>query len=206
MSLDDITIRQNGNPIDETWFNRLKRAFSGIIAPRNTSTAVVENEAGSLGSASYRFKKLYVETNFLCAGMIKLKYNYSGLGLSPPAGWMLCDGRVINQANYDAEHGAGKWASEVESSIIDGQTLPNLDDVYIGNTFSTTGLHDFSHVHTVDMDTVNSEAGNILILLGGASSFVEHGGFHSTVNSSSDLTNVNFTPKGIKFNAYMRVF
>ena len=62
-------------------------------------------------------------------GLIEDFHTYNGT-VPIPAGSFPCDGSVINEANYDAVHGAGSWDSDVVSSLLDGKRSPNLIGKY----------------------------------------------------------------------------
>lgn len=59
------------------------------------------------------------------AGTIISFHSYNGL-LSPGQGWMLCDGRIVNESNYDTEFSSGDWALYIGNSDLDGLYLPDL--------------------------------------------------------------------------------
>lgn len=71
-------------------------------------------------------------------GDIKWHHSYNGL-VDAGAGWMLCDGRVINESNYNTERGSGTaWDDEVGASVLDGKYLPNLIGKYLVGASTTT--------------------------------------------------------------------
>jgi hypothetical protein len=130
MGLERILTRANGQSVDETWFNLLKKVFIGAFVPRNSS-GIPTSLAGSLGTTDYRFKRLHVSSGGLFCGYLKYKYVYSGVsGLLEP-GWMLCDGRIINETNYDLEHGAGAWEAHEIVSPVEGRYLPPSDGLHL---------------------------------------------------------------------------
>jgi hypothetical protein len=69
-------------------------------------------------------------------GTILPWYDYNGL-VSMPEGFMQCTGQIINEANYNTEHGAGTWTSEVGISQLDGKYTPNLTGKYLSHGSST---------------------------------------------------------------------
>jgi hypothetical protein len=147
MGSDTIPDRANGNIIDEDWFDVIQRALKGDLIPRNSS-GVAEDIAGSLGSATYWWKKAFIKSGYWTIGDYKFHQDYNGL-CTPGQGWMLVDGRIINQANYDAEHGAGSWAIYVGSTILDGRYLDNAVGCYaVGVDLSPAqdGTIAFTHV------------------------------------------------------------
>lgn len=129
MSSDNLLTRTNGQTIDETWFMRIKRALTGTVVPRDVTSLDALANAGSLGSATYRFKRAHISSGFLCPGMMKLRYQYPDILFNDDAdlaGWMLCEGVTVSQAHYDTRHGAGKWAAEISSSPLNGLMLPDF--------------------------------------------------------------------------------
>lgn len=154
MGSDTITARSNGQTIDETWFNIIRSALAGDQFPRNTN-GVTESLAGSLGSSTYKFLKMFVASGQWTCGDIKYHHTYNGLtGLEIDHGWMLCDGRVVGSATYDAEHGSGTWATYIITSPLDGKYLPNMVDRYLvgGSVTTQTGTSAFTTVGNVGHD------------------------------------------------------
>lgn len=159
MSTETIGSRAGGQTVRDNWFNIIKSALSGDFLPRNPS-GVPTDEAGSLGTEVYRWLKAYIVCGEWQTGDIKVHHSFNDEA-EPGEGWMLCDGRVINQANYDTEHGAGAWAAYVGTSPLDGKYLPNFTNRYpIGaDTTTQTGASaitpvgnasnqaDLSHTH-----------------------------------------------------------
>jgi hypothetical protein len=71
-------------------------------------------------------------------GTIKMHHTFNGaapLG----RGWMICNGNVINQTNYDAIHGSGRYVrDQVASGPLAGKTLPNMVNNYPVGVAATT--------------------------------------------------------------------
>jgi hypothetical protein len=63
-------------------------------------------------------------------------HTYNGI-IAARAGCMKCDGRIINEANYDAEH-TTDWADDVGTTALDGKYLPNLVGKYPLGASTTT--------------------------------------------------------------------
>lgn len=136
MSNDTIPARKEGQLSDASWFNFLRTVLSGDWFPRNTGAAIADT-SGALGTSAYRWLRAYIASGYWTVGDIKVHHSYNGAN-PPGEGWMLCDGRIINQTNYDAEHGAGKWAANVGTSPIDGKYLPDFDNKYPIGSATTT--------------------------------------------------------------------
>jgi hypothetical protein len=99
------------------------------------------------------------EEEFTYVGEIRMFHTFNNT-ISIPRGWMKLNGNVVNQANYDALHGAGAFVQDnIASSVLFNKTLQDATDkypigksttplahTYTGNTnHSVTG---FSHTHT----------------------------------------------------------
>lgn len=161
MGANTPATRANGTPpnIDATWFNDLLDAIALGMVPRVLATGVPTNSAGNLGTASLSWTRLYAEADF-SVGDLKLHHSYNGAAIAGD-GWMLCDGRQVNQSNYDAEHGAGTWNSYIGSSSLQDKFLPSFPGRYMAGVAVTTQdgtlpingignpLHaaNFTHVH-----------------------------------------------------------
>lgn len=71
-------------------------------------------------------------------GEVKAFHTFNGT-VSIPRGWMIENGNVVNQSNYDAIHGAGAYTSDgISSSPILNKNLPNMTNKYIIGSGSTT--------------------------------------------------------------------
>lgn len=155
MGSGTLTTRANLFAMDATWWNSIRDAIATDLVPRNSS-AVPTDLASSLGSSSYSWDRIFVMSGHFSVGDIKFHFPYNGAA-QIGHGWMLCDGRVISQSNYDSEHGAGAWASYVSSSILINKYLPNLVARYAIGSASTTqdGSSVISSVgnvnHTLDL-------------------------------------------------------
>lgn len=146
MGLGTLPTRSDGQRINLTWFNVLTTALIQDLLPRDGS-GVVSNGAGSIGSSSFKWLSGYITTlystianittGYWAVGDIKIHHSYNGAA-SPGEGWMLCDGRQITQANYDTEHGAGRWASYIGSSPLANKYLPDLTNRYAVGKATTT--------------------------------------------------------------------
>lgn len=136
MGTQRIPSRINGQVIDESWFNAITRALLDYLVPRNSDGAATDL-SGSLGTPLLRWLKAFVSEGYWSVGDFKLHHSYNG-AIGPGEGWMLCDGRTINESNYDTEHGAGAWDTFVGSSVLDGKKLPDFSGRYIVGKATTT--------------------------------------------------------------------
>lgn len=157
----------DGTPIPANDHNELVIALIQDLLPRHSDYAVTDIK-GSLGSAAFRWLRAYIASGYWAPGDEKMHKSFNGL-VGPGHGWMLEDGRLINQTNYDLEHGAGSWAIYIGTSPLDGLYLPDYtknNGVFPvgapttgqdGSTpFTTVGnaSHDSAgHSHTVNSHT-----------------------------------------------------
>ena len=118
-----------GGKVRTSHVNQYFQALSQNVVPRNSS-GIATDEAGSLGTSTFEWKNANIVTGYWQAGDIKCHHTFNGL-LPVAQGWMLMDGRIINLANYDAEHAAGNWVTYIGSSPIDGRFLPDMNNKYI---------------------------------------------------------------------------
>jgi hypothetical protein len=160
MGTQTIPTRENAKTIDETWFNIFKQVLTGDLVPRNTS-GVSQSIIGSLGSSTYLWLKAHIESGYWKAGDMKMHFSYNGT-IYVGHGWMKCDGRQVTQATYDAEHGAGAWATYIGSSPLVNKYLPNYTNKYpvggavtqdgsiaITSTGNASHTATYSHTHTL---------------------------------------------------------
>jgi len=124
MGTDPITAASDGTVIPAADHNSLRSAFLEDLVPRNTS-GIATTLAGDLGTSSLEFLKAHIASGYFFAGQILPMHTYNGVA-TPGHGWMLCDGRIINETNYDAEFSSTDWDTYIISSILDGKYLPNL--------------------------------------------------------------------------------
>lgn len=117
-----------GTTILASDFNKITGALKGDLVPRNTS-GIATTSAGSLGTSSFKWLRAQIESGYWSAGDVKMHHNYGGAA-PIGQGWMLADGRIINETNYDIEHGAGSWDIYVVSSPLDGRYLPDMQNRY----------------------------------------------------------------------------
>lgn len=137
MGTNTIPTAADGTAIPASDHNSVQEAMANDIVPRNTSGVPTANQ-GDLGTSTYPFKGAEITTGYFFAGQIMPMHTFNGL-LSPGHGWMKCDGRVVNETNYNAEHGAGTWATYVGSSPITSRNLPDLTgEKYLQGVASTT--------------------------------------------------------------------
>lgn len=182
-----IATRANGTTIGADWFNDIKEILSGDLLPRDASADALDL-GGSLGSELVEFASLNVIGGDFSIGDIVGHHTYNGAA-PIGEGWMLCDGRIVSEANYNAEHGAGAWVTYIGSSALDGKYLPDFRDrfTYGGATtpadgsiiMPTTGnpanIGTFPHNHkwyefntgAAAADTTYDSSGNPLGLLSG---------------------------------------
>lgn len=135
----------------------------GTLLPIDSTVSSATTGTYELGSSSYAWKKYNIACGDWKVGDIKAHHSYNGLE-GPGQGWMLCDGRLINQTNYDAEHGAGSWASYIDSSTLTGYYLPDLVQRYQIGVSATTqsGASSITSIgltsHTIDLQHLHTGA------------------------------------------------
>ena len=136
MGIDTLPSRADATTIVATWFNVLRSALNGDLVPR-ASTGVATANAGSLGTVTYPFLRAEIASGQWILGDIKAHHTYNG---AAPIGhgWMLCDGRVITEANYNTEHGANTWATYIVSTALLNKYLPGLTNKYLVGAATTT--------------------------------------------------------------------
>lgn len=136
MGTDTIPVRSDGQTIQSTHPNLLRTVLIGDLVPRNAS-GIATDEAGNLGTSTLAWLKAFIASGYFSVGDIKAHHTFNG---TAPIGhgWMLCDGRVVSEANYNTEHGAGTWATYIGSSPIDSLNLPDLTGKFLVGAASTT--------------------------------------------------------------------
>lgn len=125
-----------GPIIRKTDSTQYKTALQIDLLPRNSS-GVVTKDAGSLGDAARPWKNAFITTGYWTIGDIKLHHSFNGAA-PIGQGWMLMDGRVVNLANYDAEHSPGDWVKFIGSSGLNGLNLPPMTNKYPVGVAATT--------------------------------------------------------------------
>lgn len=128
MGTNTLPTRRDPSVISGSWFNVFREALIAHLVPRNAAGSPEAN-AGNLGTETAPFHSMNVSSGDVWAGTLMHHYDYAS-SLSTPEGAMLCDGRVINKTNYDAEHGAGHWDLYVGTSPLTGKYLPDFTDTY----------------------------------------------------------------------------
>jgi len=131
MGSETLPTRTDGQTIDQNWFNILKSVLRQNFVPRNAS-GVATSLAGTLGESALKWARAYIESGYWHVGDIKAHHNYLGLlGSTAGQGWMKCDGRIVNETNYNIEHGPGAWAQHIGTSPLDGKYLPNMERKFL---------------------------------------------------------------------------
>lgn len=174
MSAETIPTRQAPQQLKKEWINFIRSVLIGDYVPRNSS-AIAEDSAGALGNSTYPFKDYHVAVGENGPGDLDFIYDYAGT-VEAPEGWMLCDGRVINQTNYDTEHGSGAWAAYIVSSSLVNKYLPNFNGKYMRSDSGAATQAGSSPI------TSEGNAGNTINLQH------NHGGSVTTGGNSSTVT------------------
>lgn len=96
-------------------------------------------------------------------GSIGMHHTFNGAA-PVERGWMICNGNIINQTNYDAIHGSGKYVDDlVASSPLLGKNLPNMTNKFAVGTSATaqTGATPITSVglagHTLSVPSHNHQ-------------------------------------------------
>jgi len=135
MGTNNLTKRVGGTIIIDDP-NQYATALEGDQVPRNTSGVPTAN-AGSQGTSALPYLKTHVSSGYWSAGDMKMHHSYNG-AVGPGQGWMLCNGRTITEANYDAEFSAGDFATFIGSSPLLNKDLPDMDNKYPVGADATT--------------------------------------------------------------------
>lgn len=173
MGTNTIPSAVTGETIPQEHHNSIKEALGNDLVPRDTDGIATANQ-GDIGTSSLPFKRAQITSGFFFAGQILPFHSYNG-ALTPGHGWMKCDNRIVNEANYNTEHGAGSWATYIVSSLLDGKYLPQLTgSVYLVGESTTTqtgaapitsvgnssNQADLSHTHSHTHKWYESNAAN----------------------------------------------
>jgi hypothetical protein len=155
MGSEALPTRTDGQTIDENWFNVLKNTLIQNFLPRNSS-GIVTTLAGTLGESAIKWARAYIEVGYWDCGDVKLHHTYNGI-VTVGQGWMLCNGNIVNETNYNAIHGAGSWATHIGTSPLEGKHLPAMANKYMtgSNTTTQTGSVALTYVgnagNTIDL-------------------------------------------------------
>lgn len=124
-----------GNKIQDEAIIAAKLTADSITTPKILDQSVTATKValGAVTSAK-------LATNFLspAQGAIQLFHTYNGL-LSLPRGWMICNGDVVNETNYEAIHGASSYTEDgVASSLLLTKNLPDMTNLFAVGSATTT--------------------------------------------------------------------
>ena len=183
MGTNSIPTATSGNIIPKEHHNAIKEALSDDLVPRNTAGSPTD-EAGDLGSSSYSWKRIHASVGYLFPGIMMPFYDYNGT-LAAPHGWMICDGRIINETNYNTEHGAGTWDTYIVSSLLDGKYLPNMhssSERYLAGESSKTTQAGTSAITTV------GNSGNTINIAHTHTSYHQHQWYQENGTNAHDTT------------------
>jgi len=136
----------------------------GTLLPIAESTATSLDDTYDMGTSTKRWSTIYskkIVTNIgqWQVGDIKSRYSYNNL-IPVNQAWMLCDGRQVTIANYDAEHSSGSWTTYIGSSVgvspIANLYLPQLCNNYLPIGASTTSEAGTSTLSTFGLVSTNN--------------------------------------------------
>lgn len=150
-------------------------------------------------------------------GAIRLFHTYNST-VDVPRGWMICNGDVVNETNYDAIHGSGAYSEDgISSSNLLSKNLPDMANLFAVGTNDTTqdgasaitsvgntdSEIDVSHTHTLSSHTHGPDdpadtGGNTAIVTTSLAS--------QTFGMSDELSSaLNIEPESIDFLFLVRV-
>ena len=136
----------------------------GTLLPIAESTATSLDDTYDMGTSTKRWSTIYskkIVTNIgqWQVGDIKSRYSYNNL-IPVNQAWMLCDGRQVTIANYDAEHSSGSWSTYIGSSVgvspIANLYLPQLCNNYLPIGASATSEAGTSSLSTFGLDSTDN--------------------------------------------------
>lgn len=215
MGTETIPLRKAGQVIQKTWINNFQEVLSGSFIGR-FSNGIVQNNYGRLGTSAYKWRRHFVFIGDGGAGDVLPWYDYNGDVLLPQ-GFMLCNGDVINQTNYDSQHLSGDWVKYISSSVLNGLYLPDMNGNFAMKTLSTLesgsapittyGSHtmNVAHAHTVSASAPSG--GSFGFTLGAANRIAyTTAHYHSDGTTTSSLSSVqNKEPEHILVKFLMRI-
>lgn len=190
--VDDIEILVNTTKLDDTNFQTSGITASTKFVDGSISTSTIRNSNittakiadGSITNAKINDRavttakivdsavtnaKLSTLSGKFPVGAVTKFHTYNGT-VSVPRGWMILNGDVINETNYNSLHGAGTYTTDgIASSPIISKTLPSMNNRYaigasattqdgsstiaaVGNTshqISVAHTHTTSHTHNL---------------------------------------------------------
>jgi len=205
----------------------------GTLLPIAESTATSLDDTYDLGASTKRWsttygKKLVVDIGQWQVGDITQRYSYNNT-VPVERGWMLCDGRQVTIANYDAEHSSGSWTKYIGSSVgvspIANLYLPQLCNNYLPigasatSEAGTSALPTFglvstnnnitiaAHSHTYDFDHTHSTLTTDDLFPAGGDAYTANNIFSSfsTVTSEKPSETFDVTPASSKVQYYMKI-
>jgi hypothetical protein len=215
MGIETIPDRASGQTPQQSWINNFRDVLSGNFIARYLTGAVRANY-GRLGTQTYRWKRHHVFTGDMGVGDIMPWYDYNG-GYDLPQGWMLCNGVIINEANYDAQHTTGDWDNYVVSTVLNGIYLPSMGSNFPRGTtaamqsgtspITNGGISTLNLSHTHGSPRTTSGPSPTFINRTSAVDRLAYNATHThTVTIPSDLSSVqNIEPEHLLIKFIMRV-
>lgn len=185
IQLDDDNFQDGG--IDGGLFLQDSTVNPAVIRNNNITTAKIADNAvttakldddavttAKIAANAVTQAKASILSGYLPTGSVQMFHTFNGT-VSYPRGWMLCNGDIVNETNYDAIHGAGAYtADSVASSPLLSKNLPDMADKFavgvadttkdgssaitsVGNTGNQVDLshtHDTTHDHTTGVGDI----------------------------------------------------
>ena len=160
-----------------------------------TTAKIIDEAVTSLKVEAETVTAAKIDALFLPVeeGSIRLFHSFNST-VDVPRGWMICNGDVVNETNYEAIHGAGTYTDDgIASSNLLSLNLPNLANRFAVGGATTTedgssaiategnanNQIDLSHTHNVGAHTHNQELSGQAVVA--ASSFP---GFQTATQST----------------------
>lgn len=131
---------------------------SKIIDEAVTAAKIADNAV-----TAAKLTSLFLPTE---EGAIRLIHTFNST-VSIPRGWMILNGDVVNQTNYDAIHGSGSYTTDgVASSNLLSKNLPAFTNIFpVGDSDNDTSQDGSSAITTVgntdhEIDVSHTHTGN----------------------------------------------
>lgn len=153
MGVENIPDRFPGQTIQFSWVNLIRDVLIGAFVPRGLNGNPRSNYS-RLGTKSFPWKEMHVQLADFGLGDVYHFHDYAG-NIPIPQGWMLCDGSLVNESNYDAQHAAGDWDRYIVSSVLTGLYLPDTNLAYVKGKTGTL------QAGTAPITTVGSSTANL---------------------------------------------